>query len=114
MFTPTSAHRKTTSFASTPRNLQKIGYMEEYSLMRMELVEARKIEELREQQAANARSTPQTRAVAHVTFLISCRYATALSPSHHLRAHARARTQGGAYTTCSCVAGSRSSSTTVT
>ena len=61
MFTPSSMHHKSTSFASTPRNLQKIGYMEEYSLMRTELFKARKIEELaeelREQQAANARRT---------------------------------------------------------
>lgn len=52
---PGSLHKKSTSFASTPRNLQKLGYMEEHSLIRMELVEARKIEELREEQAANAR-----------------------------------------------------------
>ena len=67
MFTPSSMHRKSTSFASTPRNLQKIGYMEEYSLMRMELVEARKIEELREQQAANARRTPHTYHLPHLS-----------------------------------------------
>ena len=53
--TPVSIHRRTTSFASTPRNLKKLGYMEEAALMKMELLEARKIEELREEQAANAK-----------------------------------------------------------